>query len=98
MKNLLAVQGQFKSGEKRLADMVESYIALIKEKDQTINAFVHFDADDVRAQAGIIQKKLDAGTAGPLAGAVVAIKDALCEKGKKTSCASKVLKNFESIY
>lgn len=98
MKNLLAVQGQIKSGELKMSDVVENHISLIKEKDPAINAFVHFDEDGVRAEAGAIQKKLEAGTAGPLAGAVVAIKDALCEKGKNVTCASNALRNFESIY
>lgn len=98
MKNLLAVQGQIKSGEIKLSDVVEDHISHIKEKDSAVNAFVHFDEDRVREQAVSIQKKLDAGTAGPLAGAVVAIKDALSEKDKKVTCASNALKNFESIY
>lgn len=98
MKNLLAVQGQIKSGEIKLSDVAEKHITLIKEKDPSINAFVHFDEEGVLAQAGTIQKKLKAGTAGPLAGAVVAIKDALCEKDKKVTAASNVLRNFESIY
>ncbi|MEX1010419.1 MAG: amidase family protein, partial [Balneolaceae bacterium] len=45
-----------------------------------------------------IQKRLERGEAGPLAGCVIGIKDIICEKGKRTSCASNILKGFESIY
>ncbi|HLR90666.1 MAG TPA: amidase family protein [Balneolaceae bacterium] len=98
MKNLLAVQGQIKSGELRVTDVAEEHISLIKEKNPAINAIIHFDEEKVRAEAGIIQNKVDAGTAGPLAGAVVAIKEAFSEKGKKLTCSSNALRNFESIY
>src|SRR5690625_5619181 len=65
MKNLLAVQGQIKSGELRVTDVAEEHISLIKEKNPAINAIIHFDEEKVRAEAGIIQNKVDAGTAGP---------------------------------
>lgn len=45
-----------------------------------------------------IEKKIQEGTAGKLAGAVIAVKDVLSIEGKKLTCASKILENFESIY
>src|SRR5690625_1953237 len=97
MKNLLAVQGQIKSGELRVTYVAEEHISLIKEKNPAINATIHFAEEKVRAEAGIIQNKVDAGTVGPLAGAVVAIKEAFSENGKKLTCSSNALRSFESI-
>ena len=45
-----------------------------------------------------VDRKIKNGSAGPLAGMVIAVKDVLCMTGKITTCGSKMLQNFESIY
>lgn len=98
MKNLLSIQDELSSGTLSMPEIVDQYICTIKEKNGTVNSIIYFDEDSVRKQAEDIQKKIDAGTAGNLAGAVVAIKDLICEKGKKVTCSSNILRNFESVY
>ena len=98
MKNLLSVQEQLKSGKVTLTEITEGYLKTIKSRNPEVNAFVHVDEDDVRNQLSSIQKKIDDGTAGKLAGAVVGVKDVICETGKKVTCASHILHNFESVY
>lgn len=98
MKKRLAVQEQIKSGETSLPEIVETYIDTIQTSNPDINAFVHFNEEDVRNKASAIQKKIDKNEAGSLAGYVVGIKDVICEKGKKVTCSSNILRNFESIY
>ncbi len=98
MKNLLAVQEQVRSGKFNLRDKSEKYIQSITDKNEEINAIVHFDADEVKSEADRIQKKIDDGTCGSLAGSIIAIKDVICEKGKKVTCASHILHNFVSVY
>jgi len=63
-----------------------------------LNAFLAVFRDQAMEQARRVDRKLAAGSAGPLAGMVVAIKDALCMEGVKTTCASKILENFVSPY
>jgi aspartyl-tRNA(Asn)/glutamyl-tRNA(Gln) amidotransferase subunit A len=46
----------------------------------------------------LIDKKIAAGTAGPLAGMVIAVKDVICMQNERVSCGSKILKNFISLY
>jgi len=98
MKNRLAVQEQIKSGNTSLLEIVDSYVDTIKKSNPEINAFVHFDEEDVRSKASLIQKKIEKNEAGSLAGFVVGVKDVICEKGKKVTCSSNILRNFESIY
>lgn len=98
MKNLLSIQEQLESGELTLPDLASSYLETIKEKNADVNAIVHFDEESVLKQASDIQKKMDSGNAGNLAGAVVGVKDVISEKGKKLTCASNMLHNFESVY
>jgi aspartyl-tRNA(Asn)/glutamyl-tRNA(Gln) amidotransferase subunit A len=45
-----------------------------------------------------IDLKIKAGTAGPLAGAVIALKDNMAYKGHKVSNSSKILDGFESVF
>ncbi|MCG2589832.1 Asp-tRNA(Asn)/Glu-tRNA(Gln) amidotransferase subunit GatA [Rhodohalobacter sulfatireducens] len=98
MKNLLSVQEQLQSGKRKVTDICEEYLQTIKETNSEVNAFVSVDDEDVRKQATNIQQKIDAGTAGKLAGMVIGVKDVICEKGKKVTCASHILHNFESVY
>jgi len=63
-----------------------------------LNAFLDVFRDQALEQARRVDRKLAAGQGGPLAGMVVAIKDALCMEGVKTTCASKILANFVSPY
>lgn len=98
MKNLLSIQEQLQSGKVTLQDLTEAYLDKIKAENDTINAFVSVDEVSALGQASEIQKKINDGTAGELAGAVVGVKDLICEKGRKVTCASHILHNFESVY
>ncbi len=98
MKNLLSVQEQLKSGEATLPELAAAYLETIQKDNPDINAMVHVDEESVMGRAAAIQRKVDSGTAGELAGAVVGIKDVISEKGKKLTCSSNMLRNFESVY
>lgn len=98
MKNLLTTQDELSAGKTNLQEIVEQYIETIESKNDTVNAIVSLDKEKAREQARLIQKKIKDGSAGKLAGSVVAVKDLICEKGKKTTCSSNILQNFESVY
>lgn len=86
------------NGDVQLVEIVEHYITQIESQNQAINAYVATDFEAARKQAEEIQKKVDNGEAGKLAGVVLGIKDVISERGKKLTCASKMLENFESVY
>jgi aspartyl-tRNA(Asn)/glutamyl-tRNA(Gln) amidotransferase subunit A len=86
------------SGELKLREIVKQYIDEIEARNSEINAFVSTDFEAALTRADEVQKKIDNGTAGKLAGVVMGIKDLISERGKKLSCASKILENFESVY
>ena len=98
MKNMLSVQEQLSSGKTNLPDICEKYIRSINSKNPDINGFIDFDESQVRRDAQRIQKKIKSGEVGKLAGFVVSVKDLICERGKKVTCASHILHNFESTY
>ncbi|MEX0724461.1 MAG: amidase family protein [Gracilimonas sp.] len=86
------------SGETKIREIVEHYIEQIKAKNAGINAYVDTDFEAALTRAEVVQKKIDNGTSGKLAGVVIGIKDVISERGKKLTCASKILDNFESVY
>lgn len=71
----------------------------IKKLDGSLNCFVTVEEDSVLKKAEEVQKKIDAGElAGPLAGVPAAIKDNMCTEGVRTTCSSRMLKNFVPTY
>jgi aspartyl-tRNA(Asn)/glutamyl-tRNA(Gln) amidotransferase subunit A len=94
----------------RLADALEkkevsakeaagAYLEQIKETDGQLGAYLTVTAEDALRRAGEIDSLRAAGRAlGPLAGIPAGIKDNMCTKGVKTTCASKILENFVPPY
>lgn len=98
MNDLLSTKEHLRNKKITLPGIVDSYLDAVSEKNETLNAFISTDTDFVKSEAERIQKKINNGTAGSLAGAVIGVKDVICEKGKITSCSSRMLANFESVY
>ena len=80
-------------------EIVQSYIDRIKNQDDKINAFITLCEDEAFNEAEKLDEKLRNGESlGVLGGIPVAIKDNICTKGVKTSCASKMLEDFIPPY
>ncbi len=87
---------KIKSGEVSLVARVENFLERI-EKKKHLNAF-NFIFEDAIEKAREIEAKIHSGSAGKLAGMVIAVKDVLSVKDKPTTCSSNILKNFKAIY
>ena len=74
-------------------DIVKSYSKRIEEKEDDVQAFITITTEEALEKA----KKIDRAK-GKLAGIPVGIKDNMCTKGVKTTCASKMLENFVAPY
>jgi len=68
------------------------------EKKKHLNAFLEVYQNEALERAAAIDLKIANGTAGKLAGMVIALKDNICYKGHKVSASSKILQGFESVY
>ena len=79
------------------AHAVEQFLSKI-EATQDLNIFLEVWADEAREHAKAVDAKIAAGTAGKLAGMVIALKDNICYRGHKVSAASKILDGFESQF
>lgn len=71
----------------------------IDQKDGEINAIITVDKDGALKQAKLVQEKIDNGIiSSKLAGVPILIKDNICTKGIKTTCASRILGEFNPPY
>lgn len=67
------------------------------KSQKDLNAF-NFVFEDCVLEAENIEEKINSGTAGKLAGMVIAIKDVISIKDKPLTCSSKMLENFNALY
>ncbi len=83
-----------------VADAVKAQLDIIKQRDPQYHCYITVLEEEAYTQAEEVQKRIDAGelVESPLAGVPMAVKDNICTKGVKTTCASKILYNFEPIY
>lgn len=79
-----------------MRENVSSFLQRIKENSH-LNAY-NFVFEDCIEHADTIQKKIMDGSAGRLAGMVIAIKDVLALKDRPLTCSSNILKDFSSLY
>ncbi len=84
-------------GELTCESIVRERLDLIRSK-KSLNAFLDVYADEASARAREIDGRVRAGTAGPLAGMVIALKDILCVKDHRVTCGSRILGDFISPY
>lgn len=85
------------SGSTTCERITQEYLSVIEEKKH-LNAFLSVFNQKALESAREVDKKLAAGKAGKLAGMVVAIKDVLCLRDERTTCGSKILEKFVSLY
>ncbi len=77
----------------------EAYLARIEQTEPQIAAFNEILAARAREQAKKIDRRHSAGEKlGALAGVPIAVKDNLCTPYGRTTCSSKILKNFRAPY
>lgn len=101
MTEMTAVElsAAIRAGQVTAVEAVEEMLAGIEERDALYNCYVTVDREGALAQAQAVQAQIGAGElTGPLAGVPVAVKDNLCTKGLRTTCASRMLENFVPTY
>ncbi|MGE3313666.1 MAG: Asp-tRNA(Asn)/Glu-tRNA(Gln) amidotransferase subunit GatA [Planctomycetaceae bacterium] len=87
------------SGELTSVALTTACLDAIRKHDGRINAFLSVNEAGSLEQAAAVDALRKAGKpVGPLAGLPVALKDVLCTRGERTTCASRMLENFVPPY
>ena len=95
----LELAEKIKQRQISVLDGVKTVFAEIEKKENRIHAYLDIYKKEAYARARQVEKGIAEGIyTGPLAGVPVAVKDNICVKGKKTTCASRMLENFVPPY
>ncbi|MGY6561455.1 MAG: Asp-tRNA(Asn)/Glu-tRNA(Gln) amidotransferase subunit GatA [Luteibaculaceae bacterium] len=94
---LKQVKGAINNGTISLPKLVDYYLDNI-EKSKECNIYLEIFDEEAKQKASIIQKKIEQGSAGKLAGMVLALKDNIVYKDHKVTASSKILSGFTSLF
>lgn len=75
-------------------EVADAFLNRIDQLDSRYGAFLKVDHEGARRDAELAQIKLDDGSAGPLTGVPIALKDNMSTKGLETTCASRILEGY----
>ena len=95
----LEIGAEIKKKNISSVEVTQALLDEISKKDKTLNAYITVCTESALKRAEEIDKLIDKGELNsPLAGLPVSIKDNICTKNIKTSCASKILGDFKPPY
>ncbi|MDB5116082.1 MAG: gatA [Mucilaginibacter sp.] len=95
--SLSEIKNGLQNGKTTVEELVKNYLSQI-QINAHLNAFNEVFTQEALQRAKDVDLRLKQGTAGKLAGMVIAIKDNICYKDHKVSASSKILKDFQSVF
>ncbi len=79
-------------------ELTSAMLDRIDQHDETIKSFISVDRDLALEEANKADERMAKKNSGVLTGIPIALKDLLCTKGIRTTCASQILSNFVPQY
>lgn len=96
--SLLKLRQELDNKKISAVELTQYYLSQIAKKDKTINSFISTFEENAIEEAKKAQEKINLGTGSFLTGIPVSIKDNICVKNTRTTCASRMLADFVSPY
>lgn len=79
-------------------ELTKEYLKKIDSVDKSINSYITVCADEAIADAKKAQELIYSGKSGAFTGIPLSVKDNICTKDIKTTCASRMLEDFVPVY
>ncbi|MBM3940261.1 MAG: Asp-tRNA(Asn)/Glu-tRNA(Gln) amidotransferase subunit GatA [SAR202 cluster bacterium] len=79
-------------------ELTQAHLLRIERLDPSLGAYLAVTAERALAQARAADERIANGTAGPLTGIPMQLKDNLSTGGVRTTCASRILENYTPAY
>jgi aspartyl-tRNA(Asn)/glutamyl-tRNA(Gln) amidotransferase subunit A len=99
MATIRELHAQLVKKERSAVEMTQDALDRIAAVDDQVKSFLWVNRDRALAQASQVDAKIAAGDEiGLLTGIPIAIKDNICTKDIRTTCASRILENFVPPY
>ncbi len=92
------VQQLLRDRETSAQELLSLHLDHIEETDDQVKAFLRLTESLAGEQARAADRALKDGSAGPLTGIPMAVKDVLCVKGVETTAGSQILRGFKAPY
>jgi aspartyl-tRNA(Asn)/glutamyl-tRNA(Gln) amidotransferase subunit A len=92
------VQQLLRDRETSAQELLSLHLDQIEEADDQVKAFLRLTEALAGEQARAADQALKDGSAGPLTGIPMAVKDVLCVKGVETTAGSQILRGFKPPY
>jgi aspartyl-tRNA(Asn)/glutamyl-tRNA(Gln) amidotransferase subunit A len=90
--------GRLKRKEVSSRELVEAVFDRIDQVENRVDAFITLCRDQAVSQAEAADRRIAAGDIHPLTGIPLSIKDLICTRGVRTTCASRMLADFVPVY
>ncbi|ALC83923.1 MULTISPECIES: Asp-tRNA(Asn)/Glu-tRNA(Gln) amidotransferase subunit GatA [Bacillus] len=85
--------------EIKVSDLVDESYKRIEKVESSVQAFLELNEEQARAMAKELDEAIDSRSErGLLFGMPIGVKDNIVTKDLRTTCASKILENFDPIY
>jgi aspartyl-tRNA(Asn)/glutamyl-tRNA(Gln) amidotransferase subunit A len=93
------IREEIAAGARSAVDVTRAYLARAEELNPKLCCFLTIDYEGALAAAARVDRARDQGEAlGPLAGVPIVVKDNICTRGVRTTCASRILGDYVPPY
>jgi aspartyl-tRNA(Asn)/glutamyl-tRNA(Gln) amidotransferase subunit A len=93
------IRQQVAAGSVSALEVTRAYLSRAEELNPMLSCFLTIDYEGALASAAQVDRMRGGGEElGPLAGVPIAVKDNLCTRGVRTTCASKILGEYIPPY